>query len=95
MHCDVTLIRARLAISYIVGEHTDSPLDLEGSPGYTFHLGLRHAGIKRVCLVPLAYSERRRKFFGDIGCSRETGLYVMKFCRCHITCELSSPLCHL
>ena len=87
VHCGVTLIRARLAKPYIVEEHAHSPLYLEGSPSYTFHLGLRHAGIKRVCVVPLAYSERRRNFFGDIGCSRETGLDVMKFCHSYMTCE--------
>ena len=29
-----------LVISYIVGGHADSPLGLEGSPGFTLHLGL-------------------------------------------------------
>ena len=71
VHYDVTLMRARFAKSSIVAEHADSPLHLEVSPSYRFHLGLRHAGIKRSCVVPLAYSERRRNFFGDIGCSRD------------------------
>lgn len=83
MHCDVTLIRARLAISYIVGEHANSPLVLEGSPSHTLHLGITHAEIKHVCLVPLAYSERCGKFFDDIGRSRKIGLDVMK--ACHMT----------
>jgi hypothetical protein len=74
MHCDVTLIRAQLAISYVDGEHADSPLLLESSPSYTFHPGFMHmhTGIKRVRLVPLAYRERRDvgKSFCDTGSSK-------------------------